>query len=150
VKQLLLPLVLLAAAYCHAAPILPEEAKNHIGESVAVSGLVEQVSVSKKGHAFLNFGGHYPNQIFTGYVPAQNVAKVGGVEVLRSLADSRVTITGKIELYKGKPEIVISSSRSRRCAWRAPTCRNPPNSPQPLMVIHASGRKCAGRKTAGG
>jgi hypothetical protein len=25
-----------------------------------------------------------------------------------------------------------------------------PNSPQPLMVIHASGRKCAGRKTAGG
>ena len=35
-----------------------------------MDGLVEQVSVSKKGHAFLNFGGHYPNQIFTGFVPA--------------------------------------------------------------------------------
>jgi hypothetical protein len=39
----------------------------------------------------------------------QNVAKVGGEEVLRSLADSQVTLTGKIELYKGKLEIVISS-----------------------------------------
>jgi hypothetical protein len=88
---------------------LPEEAKNHVGDSVSVRGLVGQVSVSKKGHAFLNFGGHYPNQIFTGFVPAQNVAKVGGEEFLRSLAGSPITLTGKIELYKGRPEIVISS-----------------------------------------
>jgi hypothetical protein len=107
--NLLLPILLLTAAYCQAAPILPEEAKNHVGDSVSVRGLVEQVSVSKKGHAFLNFGGHYPNQIFTGFVPAQNVAKVGGEEFLRSLAGSPITLTGKIELYKGRPEIVISS-----------------------------------------
>ena len=62
-KQFLLPIPLLTAIYCQAAPILPEEAKNHIGEDVSVRGLVEQVSVSKKGHAFLNFGGNYPNQI---------------------------------------------------------------------------------------
>ena len=109
-KQLLAPIILLAAAYCQAAPILPEEAKNHVGENVSVRGMVEQVSVSKKGHAFLNFGGNYPNQIFTGFVPAQNVAKVGGEEFLRSLADNAVTVSGKIELYKGKPEIVISSA----------------------------------------
>ena len=72
-------------------------------------GLVEQVSISKKGHAFLNFSDHYPNHIFTGFVPAQNVASVGGEEFLRSLADNVVTISGKIELYKGKPEVVISS-----------------------------------------
>ena len=57
-----------AAAYCQAAPILPEEAKSHIGENVSVRGMVEQVSVSKKGHPFLNFGGNYPNQIFAGFV----------------------------------------------------------------------------------
>jgi hypothetical protein len=108
-KPLLLPFLLATVAYCGAAPILPEEAKNHVGENASVRGLVEQVSVSKKGHAFLNFGGHYPNQIFTGFVPAQNVAGVGGEEFLRSLADNPVTITGKIELYKGRPEIVISS-----------------------------------------
>ena len=35
-----------------------------------------------KGHAFLDFGGHYPNQIFTGFVPLQNFATVGGEELL--------------------------------------------------------------------
>ena len=108
-KQLVLPIILLAAAYCQAAPILPEEAKSHVGENVSVRGMVEQVSVSKKGHAFLNFGGRYPNHIFTGFVPAEHVSDVGGEEFLHSLADNPVTITGKIELYKGQPEIVISS-----------------------------------------
>ena len=70
VKQLLVPIFLLAAAHCQAAPILPEEAKRHVGENVSVRGMVQQVSVSKKGHAFLNFGGNFPNQIFTGFVPA--------------------------------------------------------------------------------
>jgi hypothetical protein len=76
VNRFFLSIVLVAAAYCRTALILPEEAKNHIGESVAVRGLVEQVSVSKKGHAFLNFGGHYPNQIFIGYVPAAGLGVV--------------------------------------------------------------------------
>ena len=109
-KQLFLPFILLAAAYCQAAPILPEEAKEHVGESVSVRGLVEHVSISKKGHAFLNFGGGYPKQVFTGFVPAEHVSAVGGEKYLQSLADNPVTITGKIELYKGKPEIVISSA----------------------------------------
>jgi hypothetical protein len=109
VKHLLLPILLLTAIYCQAAPILPEEAKNHVGETVSVRGLVEQVSVSKKGHAFLNFGGRYPNQIFTGFIPAQNVANVGGQKFLESLAGNPVSLSGKIELYKGRPEIVISS-----------------------------------------
>ena len=55
VKHLLLPILLLTAIYCQAAPILAEEAKNLVGETVSVHGVVEQVSVSKMGHAFLNF-----------------------------------------------------------------------------------------------
>jgi hypothetical protein len=31
----LLPILLLTAAYCEAAPILPEEAKNHVGTQLA-------------------------------------------------------------------------------------------------------------------
>jgi hypothetical protein len=53
-------------------------------------GLVEQVSFSKKGNAFLNFGGRYPQQVFTGLVPAQNVAVVGGEKFLQSLAGNPV------------------------------------------------------------
>lgn len=66
VKQMLLPLLLLTVAWGRAAPILPEEAKDHIGENASVRGLVEQVSFSQKGNAFLNFGRRYPQQIFIG------------------------------------------------------------------------------------
>ena len=48
-------------------------------------------------------------QVFTGFIPAQNVAAVGGEKFLESLAGNPVTITGRIELYKGCPEIVISA-----------------------------------------
>jgi hypothetical protein len=111
VKVLLLPVLLLATMVCcWAEPIPPEDAKNHIGENASVRGLVEQVSFSKKGHAFLNFGGRYPNQVFTGFIPAQNVVAIGGQQFLQSLAGNPITLRGKIELYKGRPEIVISSS----------------------------------------
>ena len=106
---LLFPFLLATSVCCQAEPILPEEAKNHISEDASVRGLVEQVSFSKKGHAFLNFGGRYPQQVFTGFVPAHSVATVGGQEFLKSLSGNPVTVTGKIELYKGRPEIVISS-----------------------------------------
>ena len=90
-----------------ATPISPEEARDHVGQSVSVRGLVEQVRLSEEG-AFLNFGG-YPNQIFKGFVPAQSVDHVGGEQFLKSLAGNPITVTGKMALYIGHPEIVISS-----------------------------------------
>ena len=60
------------------------------------------MSFSKKGHAFLNFGGKYPEHIFTGFIPAQNVEILGGEKFLQSLTGNQVTITGKIELCKGR------------------------------------------------
>ena len=72
-------------------------------------GLAEQVSFSRKGHVILNLGGWYPRQVFTGFFRAQDVERVGGQGFLRSLAGNPLTISGKIELYKGRPEIVITS-----------------------------------------
>jgi DNA/RNA endonuclease YhcR with UshA esterase domain len=91
-----------------ASPLLPEEAKDHIGETVSVRGLIEQVSVSRRGNVFLNFGARYPRHVFTGFVRAADVDKVGGQSFLRSLSGNPVTVTGRIELFKGKPEIAIS------------------------------------------
>jgi hypothetical protein len=108
-KPLLLTIFLVIVAWCRAAPILPEEAKEHIGENVSVHGLVEEVAFSQKGDAFVNFGGKYPQQVFTGFVSMQNVDAVGGERFLLSLLGNAITITGKIELYKGRPEIMISS-----------------------------------------
>jgi hypothetical protein len=73
-----------------------------------VRGLVEQVSFSPKGHVFLNFDGWYPRQVFTGFVRAQDVERLGGQDFLRSLADNPL-ISGKIEHCNGRPEIVITS-----------------------------------------
>jgi hypothetical protein len=80
VKALLPPVLLLAAMVCGwAAPISPEEAKDHIGKDVRVRGLVEQVSFSKKGDAFLNFGGKYP----------QHVSPIGAVGEMHRLAQAK-------------------------------------------------------------
>ena len=102
-------LIILATVAC-AAPVLPEEALAHVGEIGSVRGLVEQVSFSSKGNAFLNFGARYPRQTFTGFVPAKSVITAGGESFLRSLAGNPVTIIGRIELFKGRPEIVISEA----------------------------------------
>ena len=45
-------------------------AAQYVGKNVEVRGLVVAVYTSKKGNTFLNFGGKYPNQTFTGYIPA--------------------------------------------------------------------------------
>jgi DNA/RNA endonuclease YhcR with UshA esterase domain len=45
----------------------------------------------------------------TGFIPAQSVGNVGGEQFLKSLDGKPITVTGKIKLYKGRPEIVISS-----------------------------------------
>ena len=95
---------------CLGSAISPEDAKNHIGQTAEVRGVLEQVSTSKQGHVFLNFGGRYPNHIFTGFIRLPYVKEVGGLDFLRSLEGKEVTISGIIKDYKGKPEIVISSS----------------------------------------
>jgi hypothetical protein len=80
-----------------------------VGETADVHGLVVQISFFK-GNAFVNFGASYPRQIFIGFVPAKSVAAAGGEPFLRSLTGNAVTITGRIELYNGRPEIVVSEA----------------------------------------
>ena len=79
-------------ACCRAAPILLEEAKDHIGENAIVRGLVEQVSFSKKGNAFLNFGGRYLSR------SSPDSCRCKALKFLQSLAGNPVTVTGRIEL----------------------------------------------------
>jgi DNA/RNA endonuclease YhcR with UshA esterase domain len=85
----------------------PGDASNHLRESVSVSGLVVAVFVSKHGNVFLNFGDKYPNQTFTGWVPAGT--PLASDPSLQLLQGKTVKITGVIELYHGKPEIRITS-----------------------------------------
>jgi DNA/RNA endonuclease YhcR with UshA esterase domain len=109
------PLLLVLALALSTSPLLsadesqidPSEALNHIGQTVAVSGLVVAVFVSKRGNAFINFGDKYPNQTFTGWIPAGT--PLASDTSLQLLQGKTVKITGRIELYHGKPEIKILS-----------------------------------------
>jgi hypothetical protein len=69
---------------CWAETVPPEEAKNHIGENASVRGLVEQVSFSRKGHVFLNFGGR-PGACFHGIHPRSERWRRGRRAVLEIL-----------------------------------------------------------------
>jgi hypothetical protein len=47
-----------------------EAAASHVNELATVEGVVVKVFTSKNGNTFLNFGAPYPNQTFTGWIPA--------------------------------------------------------------------------------
>src|SRR5947207_13865291 len=80
------------------------EAAKHVGETVTVADKVANVFESKAGNVFLNFGARYPNQVFTAFIPKDSTDQFPNAKEL----DGRtVSITGKIVLYKGKPEIVL-------------------------------------------
>ena len=83
------------------------EAAQYVGKNVEVRGLVVAVYTSNKGNTFLNFGGKYPNQTFTGYIPAGS--ELAGDRWTVTLQGNVIGITGTVELYQGKPEIKVMS-----------------------------------------
>ena len=86
------------------------EATKHLGQYVTVEGTVASVFISKSGNIFLSFEAPYPNQTFAGWIlPNSELAGVSTVAGLVGLAGKKLRITGTIELYKGKPEIRITS-----------------------------------------
>ena len=92
-----------------AAPLSPEDAAGHIGETATVCGVVASAKYeanAKSQPTLLDLGKAYPNSVFTAVVYGENRAKFGTPET--SLRDKRICVTGKISDYRGKPEIVLT------------------------------------------
>jgi hypothetical protein len=87
--------------------IKDSEAAQYVGKNVEVRGTVAAVYTSRKGNTFLDFGGKYPRQTFTGYIPAGS--ELAGDSWTASLEGKTIAITGTVELYRGKPEIKVLS-----------------------------------------
>ncbi len=99
------------------ATISAKEADKHINEYATVSGKVFKVFVSKKGTIFLNIDGEYPNQPFSGVIFSDKVSQFnGGIKEITAYEDKNVLISGKIQEYKGKPEIIITSTSQIKLA----------------------------------
>ena len=88
------------------AVIADTDAAKHIGQKVTVEGIV--VSVFHRGpNAFIDFGGEYPHQTFTAWIPEDS--ELAGGSMLYGLEGKKIKVSGTIGLYKGKPEIKIMS-----------------------------------------
>ena len=83
------------------------DAGKFVGKKVEVRGRVVSAYIGKRGDAYIFFGAVYPNQTFTGYIPAGWTFS-GGAWTLK-LQGQMISVIGTVEMYKGKPEIKILS-----------------------------------------
>ena len=88
-----------------------EDAKQHIGDSVKICGRIYggKYMPNVKGQpTLLDMGGNYPNAAITVVIWNEIRTQFDKApEVLYK--DVQVCLTGKIELYKGRPQIVLRS-----------------------------------------
>ena len=111
-------LCLLTAGSLFATDITPEEAAKHVGEKVTIRGTVFQVFVSKSNNVYLNFGANFPDQTFSADVLIKKTPALlaDGPQWLKDLEGEAVAVTGIIDLYKGKPEIVLTAKEDLKPA----------------------------------
>lgn len=104
---------LICGFWCVAGTIRAEtiiadaEALKHVGQNVTVEGTITKVFKSRSGNTFLNFGGNYPDVTFVVWIP-QDAPETADPS-LTSLQGKKVKIVGTIQLYRGKPEIKVST-----------------------------------------
>jgi DNA/RNA endonuclease YhcR with UshA esterase domain len=99
-------IALFTASISQAETISPQDASRHVGAMVTVEGVVSQVSTSNGGTTFINFGGRFPNHVFYAVIFESQADRFPGV---RGLEGKPVAISGTVELYKGKPQIILQS-----------------------------------------
>ncbi len=94
----------------NATRIAAAEAKDHVGQSVIVTGRVSQVSVREKT-VYLNLDKIYPLAPFTAVVFARALDQFPN---LRALEGKRVEVSGKVIQFQDRPEIVLANKRQLR------------------------------------
>ncbi len=95
-----------------AAELNPEDAARHVGEAATVCGVVASAKFDADLPAqptFLDFARPYPDQPFTAAIFGRDRAKFGTPET--ALRGKRVCVAGTIQLYQGKPEIILDDPR---------------------------------------
>ena len=113
-KILLLLFVMIQCHWLHAQQeILVEDAAKHVGDSVKICTKIYggvYLERSKGTPTLLNAGGAFPNAPLTLVIwPATRATYKTAPEELYK--DKEVCITGRIILYKDKPEIIITDEK---------------------------------------
>jgi DNA/RNA endonuclease YhcR with UshA esterase domain len=86
------------------------QATNHIGKAVVIKGAVAQVT-RRDTIIYLNFEKKFPEQVFTAVIRQREFSEFLDIEK----AEGRIVeVDGKIELFKGRPQIVLTKKSQRR------------------------------------
>jgi hypothetical protein len=93
--------------------ITPDEAAKHVGQTVVVRGKISQMVLSVNLTTHINFGGVYPNHVFTATILKAKQSLFSGV---RDYEGKDVEVQGLVHLYKGKPEIMLTERAQIRLA----------------------------------
>lgn len=83
---------------------------NYEGKTITVCSKVQSTYLTKgeKKTTYINFGKPYPNTTFTVVIFEADAAKFKNTPSV-FFKDKNVCITGKVKIYKGKPEIIVTS-----------------------------------------
>jgi hypothetical protein len=90
--------------------ITASEAKDHIGKTATVYGVVASANyaIQSKGQpTFLDLDKPNPDPIFISLIWGHDRPNFGTGTPETELKGKRICVTGKIEQYRGKPEIVL-------------------------------------------
>jgi DNA/RNA endonuclease YhcR with UshA esterase domain len=87
--------------------VTAQEASQHVGQVVTVTGIIGGVGHSPRSNTtFINFGAPFPNHDFTAVIFASAAPRFPDVD---SWNGKTVSVTGVVKMYRGKPEIVLNS-----------------------------------------
>lgn len=92
--------------------LTPADAAKHIGEQATVCGTVASARYAERSNkkpTFLNLDKAFPNQIFTAVIFEADRAKFGEPE--KELLNKKICVSGKIQEFQGKPEIVLTDEK---------------------------------------
>ena len=87
-------------------------AKDNVGKEAVVSGTVAEINKAQ-GLVRLNFEQAFPHQPFTAVIFAKNTNAFGDLE---SLKGKKVEVNGKITEYRGRPQIILTSTNQLKAA----------------------------------
>ena len=96
-----------AALPAHAETIAPADAKTHVGQTVTIHAAIEEVKTGRGGATFLDMGGAFPDNAFAAVIFASDLTKFPGAKTLKG---KTVAISGPVQLYQGKPEIILKTA----------------------------------------
>jgi TonB family protein len=119
----LLPAVFSTFAVAAVPTVTPAEAAQHVGKEVIVEGTIDQITTTVNLTTHINFGGRYPNHLFTATILKASQKFFAGIK--QGFEGRRAQVQGVVRLYRGKPEIMITQPSQLRLAEGAPSAAAP-------------------------